>query len=173
MLNNKHNSKSAQSQYLERFRSCFSSAHGAKSIEVLSGSLSSPWLLVCVKHKADTLVNKNKSQSCWMTITISPCLHKNWTATRYKIYMQNLKVEFYIMYTIQTYMVPYCVLYTWYVRQESWGFPGGASGKEPACQCKDGRDLGSIPGLTQEEEIATHSSILAWRISWTEEPGRL
>ena len=24
-----------------------------------------------------------------------------------------------------------------------------------------------------EEEIATHSSILSWRIPWTEEPGRL
>ena len=24
-----------------------------------------------------------------------------------------------------------------------------------------------------EKEIATHSSILAWRIPWTEEPGRL
>ena len=24
-----------------------------------------------------------------------------------------------------------------------------------------------------EEEMATHSSILAWRISWIEEPGRL
>ena len=24
-----------------------------------------------------------------------------------------------------------------------------------------------------EEEMATHSSIVAWRISWTEEPGRL
>ena len=24
-----------------------------------------------------------------------------------------------------------------------------------------------------KEEMATHSSILAWRISWTEEPGRL
>ena len=24
-----------------------------------------------------------------------------------------------------------------------------------------------------EEEMATHSSILAWRILWTEEPGRL
>ena len=26
---------------------------------------------------------------------------------------------------------------------------------------------------TQEKEMATHSSILAWRIPWTEEPGRL
>ena len=24
-----------------------------------------------------------------------------------------------------------------------------------------------------EKEMATHSSILAWRIAWTEEPGRL
>ena len=24
-----------------------------------------------------------------------------------------------------------------------------------------------------EEEMTTHSSILAWRVSWTEEPGRL
>ena len=24
-----------------------------------------------------------------------------------------------------------------------------------------------------EDEMATHSSILAWRIAWTEEPGRL
>ena len=26
---------------------------------------------------------------------------------------------------------------------------------------------------TLEKEMATHSSILAWKISWTEEPGRL
>ena len=29
---------------------------------------------------------------------------------------------------------------------------------------------GKIP---LEEELATHSSILAWEIPWTEEPGRL
>ena len=27
--------------------------------------------------------------------------------------------------------------------------------------------------ITLEKEMATHSSILAWKISWTEEPGRL
>ena len=33
-------------------------------------------------------------------------------------------------------------------------------------------DLGSIPGVENplEKEMATHSSILAWRIPWTEEP---
>ena len=33
------------------------------------------------------------------------------------------------------------------------------------------RSLGQEDPL--EEEMATHSSILAWRISWTEEPGGL
>ena len=39
----------------------------------------------------------------------------------------------------------------------------------------DIRDMGLTPGLEdpQEENMATHSSILAWRIPWTEEPGRL
>ena len=37
------------------------------------------------------------------------------------------------------------------------------------------RDMGSVPGWKDslEEGIATHSSILAWRIPWTEEPGGL
>ena len=36
-------------------------------------------------------------------------------------------------------------------------------------------DPGSIPGLGRSpgEERETHSSILAWKIPWTEEPGRL
>ena len=39
----------------------------------------------------------------------------------------------------------------------------------------DIRDVGSIPGLGRfpEEGVATHSSILVWRIPWTEEPGGL
>ena len=55
-------------------------------------------------------------------------------------------------------------------------FPGGASGKEPICQCRlDLRDPGSIPvlGRPPEEGMTTHSSILAWGIQWTEEPARL
>ena len=39
----------------------------------------------------------------------------------------------------------------------------------------DARDASSTPGLGRclEKEIATQSSILAWRISWTEESGGL
>ena len=52
------------------------------------------------------------------------------------------------------------------------GFPGGSDGKESACNVGD---LGSIPGLGRslEEDMANLSSILAWRIPWTEEPGEL
>ena len=37
----------------------------------------------------------------------------------------------------------------------------------------DSRDVGLMPVLEDplEEEMATHSSILAWKIPWTEEPG--
>ena len=39
----------------------------------------------------------------------------------------------------------------------------------------DSRDVGSIPGsaISLGGGPGTHSSILAWRILWTEEPGRL
>ena len=52
------------------------------------------------------------------------------------------------------------------------GFPGGSDGKESACNA---RDSGLIPGSGDalEKRMATHSSIFAWRIPWTEELGRL
>ena len=39
----------------------------------------------------------------------------------------------------------------------------------------DVRDVNSIPGSGRslEEDTATHSSVLAWRVPWSEEPGRL
>ena len=52
------------------------------------------------------------------------------------------------------------------------GFPGGLDGKESACNAGN---LGSIPGREDplEKGMATHSSVLFWRIPWTEEPGGL
>ena len=52
------------------------------------------------------------------------------------------------------------------------GSPGGSDNKESACNAGD-------PGWTLcledplEKGMATHSSILAWKIPWTEEPGML
>ena len=56
------------------------------------------------------------------------------------------------------------------------GFPDGASGKDPHLPMQEMeemqvRSLG--PEDTLEEEMATSSSILAWRVPWTEEPGGL
>ena len=53
-----------------------------------------------------------------------------------------------------------------------WSFSGSSDSKESACSAGD---QGSVPGLRRslEKGMATHSSILAWRIPWTEEPGRL
>ena len=56
------------------------------------------------------------------------------------------------------------------------GFPGGLVVKEFTCQCRRHRRcqlnpwVGKIP---LEEQMATSSNIFAWRIPWTEEPGRL
>ena len=52
------------------------------------------------------------------------------------------------------------------------GFPGWLSGKELPAKAGDAGDVGSIPGLGRslEEDMATHSSILAWKIRWMEEP---
>ena len=46
------------------------------------------------------------------------------------------------------------------------GFPDGASGKEPACQCRRHKRLGFDPwvGKIPKDGMATYSSILAWRI---------
>ena len=55
-----------------------------------------------------------------------------------------------------------------------WGFPDGTSGKEPS-YCRRRKRPGSVPksGRSLGESMAPHSNILAWRIQWTEEPGRL
>ena len=49
--------------------------------------------------------------------------------------------------------------------------PGSVVKNPPA----NAKDTGSIPGSGRhrEKEMATHSSILAWEIPWTKEPGSL
>ena len=61
------------------------------------------------------------------------------------------------------------------MEEDTIGFPGGLAVKNLPVNAGDTGDTSSIPGLGRslEEETATHSSMLAWRIPWTEEPGRL
>ena len=66
-----------------------------------------------------------------------------------------------------------------YIMRVRWGDRGllrWFSGKESACHCRrlqrhEFWSLGQENPL--EKEMATHSSILAWKIPWTEEPGGL
>ena len=64
------------------------------------------------------------------------------------------------------------------------GFPGGSVLKNPPAKkvtwvrSLEGSHIGKIKGFPRreeslEKEMATHSSILAWEIPWTEEPGGL
>ena len=56
-----------------------------------------------------------------------------------------------------------------------WLIPGGSVGKESTCNAGDAEMW--VMSLGQEdpheEGMATHSSVLAWKIPWTEKPGGL
>ena len=60
--------------------------------------------------------------------------------------------------------------YFWYNIYNIQGFSGGSDDKESACNAGN---LDSIWGQEDplEEGMATHSSLLAWRIPMEEEPG--
>ena len=62
------------------------------------------------------------------------------------------------------------VTYITYIQID--GLPWWLSGKESTCNA---REAGLIPGLRRfsGKKMAMHSSILVWRISWTEESGWL
>ena len=71
--------------------------------------------------------------------------------------------------TIVTLLTMIC---TYYV---ATALPGWHSGRFHQSIQKDVRDMGSIHELEDllEKEMATHSSILSWKIPWLEEPGVL
>ena len=56
-----------------------------------------------------------------------------------------------------------------------WGFPSGSVVKNLPANTRDTEDTASIPGLGRSPGggNATHSSILAWEIPWTEGSSRL
>ena len=65
----------------------------------------------------------------------------------------------------------------WLIRLRSTltGLPWRLRSKESTRQCLNARDAGSVLGREEplEGEMATHSSVLAWRIPGTQEPGRI
>ena len=67
------------------------------------------------------------------------------------------------------------LLQLWQPVSQLKGFPGSSAVTNPSTSAGDAGDVGSIPGMgrSPEKTMATHSSILAWEIPWTEEPGGL
>ena len=63
----------------------------------------------------------------------------------------------------------------WWWLYSAMGFSDGSAGKETTCPAEDSRDVGLTPvsRWPLQERMPTHSSILCWRIPWTEEPGEV
>ena len=59
--------------------------------------------------------------------------------------------------------------------EDGWASQVALVVKTPPANAGEERDVGSIPGSGRSPGggHVTHSSILAWRIPWTEEPDRL
>ena len=53
------------------------------------------------------------------------------------------------------------------------GFPCVTVVENPLASTGDARDSGLIPESGRSPGVGTYSSLLAWRIPWTEEPGGL
>ena len=81
-------------------------------------------------------------------------------------------ISFHCQITFHCTAIPHCIhlCISWWT-----DFSGGASGKELSCQSR--RYEMQVQSLSREgpleEGTATRSSILAWRIPWTEEPDEL
>ena len=54
------------------------------------------------------------------------------------------------------------------VYKVAWGFPGGSAVKDLPVNTGDSSEEDPL-----EKEMATHSSVLAWEMPWTEEPAGL
>ena len=80
------------------------------------------------------------------------------------------------LYQLNTLLMYILIMLTISIVNIKKRFPRWLSGKESTCPCMRCRRCG-FRSLCQEdlleEETATYSSILAWEIPWTEEPGGL
>ena len=62
------------------------------------------------------------------------------------------------------------------INQQKYNRDGLRSGREPLLPMQETKEMWAQPlgqEETWEEEMATHSTVLAWKIPWTEKPGRL
>ena len=101
----------------------------------------------------------------WSIVDFQNCISLRYTAKWLSFTRTHTHTHTHIYVCIFIQIRIYCI------GQVIIGFPYGASGKEPASQCRRVQSLGRDDPLG--EGTTTHTSILAWRIPWTEEPGVL
>ena len=84
----------------------------------------------------------------------------------YSLLFQNIP-QFLVIHTVKGFVIFLCL--------DVCTFPGGSMVKNLPMNAGDTRDVGLIPGegISPGVGSGNHSSILAWKFSWTEEPGRL
>ena len=89
-----------------------------------------------------------------------------WDGVFRSYFLKEMEFEFMFSWMVSK-IIPLLLGVKW-----SWGFPGGSDGKASSCNAGD---PGLIPGWGRSPGggNTTHFSILAWRIPWTKEPGRL
>ena len=102
------------------------------------------------KEKRFTLIMNSYKQ----VLKIGKCAHEWHTPASVTVEYSPFKLQLHVHYL------------------NTWGFPGGSDSVEPT---RNAGDPGLIPGQEDplEKGMATHSSILAWRIPLPEETGRL
>ena len=99
----------------------------------------------------------------------------NWNLFSCFVFLRFLKMWIILKVFIESVtilLLLYIFLFFWPQGMWDMGFPGGTVVKNPPAHAGDS---GSTPGSGNalEKDTATHSSILAWRIPWTEEPAGL
>ena len=113
-------------------------------------------------------------------------LHLEWINNEVLMYSTGNYTQYPVISRSERVCIVQCMCITELLYSRGWhnivnqlyfskGFPGGTVVKNLSAKAGDARDPGLI--LSGEDplkqEMATHCSILAWEIPWTEEPSRL
>ena len=108
----------------------------------------------------------------WLNVRWSPSMYLRGSVHIYNNTTMEMKEDMNIFLFGSFYCLPMIIFLSCFLNILKMMWSGGSDGKEPACNAGD---LGLIPGSGRfpGEGKATHSSILAWRIPWTEKTGRL
>ena len=138
---------------------------------------------------SSTIKVTTKQQMEHWNIIVSQLYHQFWSKVTSSKGNKSRKVcdilEWYIQYRIDIITIQYLIIYkhilqvSVLVQKQSiyikWASQMGLGIKNQPANAGDIKDTGTIPGSGRslEKGMATHSSILVWRIPWTEEPGGL